>query len=151
MGNNGKIQCLICFDVIESKHRHDMRGCKCGACFVDGGSDYMRVGGNTEKILVMAGPNIEGAGEPVQPKELHSVQCAEQICMQASLEALRANKRYIQKELDSFFTGKNKPEAVARLNQEMSRIQKDIDGWENAGYDRWEDRKEEWRTDYDIG
>lgn len=41
-----KIQCLKCGDVIESKHRHDWVQCSCGACFVDGGHDYMRVGGN---------------------------------------------------------------------------------------------------------
>lgn len=40
------IKCLKCGDVIESKHRHDWVQCSCGACFVDGGHDYMRVGGN---------------------------------------------------------------------------------------------------------
>lgn len=40
------IKCLKCGDVIESKSRHDWVQCSCGACFVDGGLDYMRVGGN---------------------------------------------------------------------------------------------------------
>ena len=35
-GNN------ICGDEIESKHRHDFVTCKCGACSVDGGHDYLR-------------------------------------------------------------------------------------------------------------
>lgn len=43
MGN--KIKCLKCNDKIESKYRHDFVTCKCGACFVDGGNDYFRCGG----------------------------------------------------------------------------------------------------------
>ena len=36
------IRCNICGDEIESKHRHDYMQCKCGACAVDGGHDYLR-------------------------------------------------------------------------------------------------------------
>lgn len=36
------IRCNICGDEIESKHRHDFVICKCGACSVDGGHDYLR-------------------------------------------------------------------------------------------------------------
>ena len=36
------IQCKLCGDVIESKHVHDFVQCKCGACAVDGGHDYLR-------------------------------------------------------------------------------------------------------------
>ncbi len=36
------IQCKLCGEVIESKHRHDYVECKCGACAVDGGHDYLR-------------------------------------------------------------------------------------------------------------
>ena len=32
-----KIRCLKCNDIIESKHVHDLKKCKCGACFIDGG------------------------------------------------------------------------------------------------------------------
>lgn len=42
------IKCLKCGDEIESKHTHDFVMCSCGACFVDGGLDYSRGGGNTE-------------------------------------------------------------------------------------------------------
>ena len=42
------IKCLKCGDVIESTYRHDWVQCSCGACFVDGGHDYMRIGGNRE-------------------------------------------------------------------------------------------------------
>ena len=43
-----RIKCLKCGDIIESTYRHDWVQCNCGACFVDGGHDYMRVGGNKE-------------------------------------------------------------------------------------------------------
>lgn len=36
------IQCKLCGDIIESKYRHDLVKCKCGACAVDGGHDYLR-------------------------------------------------------------------------------------------------------------
>lgn len=39
------IKCLECNTIIESKHRHDMVWCKCGGLFIDGGEDYVRVGG----------------------------------------------------------------------------------------------------------
>jgi hypothetical protein len=35
------IECAICHDVIESKHRHDFVRCKCGSVFVDGGLSYL--------------------------------------------------------------------------------------------------------------
>jgi hypothetical protein len=43
---HNRIKCLKCGDIIESTYRHDFVQCSCGACFVDGGHDYMRVGGN---------------------------------------------------------------------------------------------------------
>lgn len=36
------IQCKLCGEVIESKHKHDYVECKCGACAVDGGHEYLR-------------------------------------------------------------------------------------------------------------
>ena len=45
---HNRIKCLKCGDIIESTHRHDWVQCSCGACFVDGGHDYMRIGGNIE-------------------------------------------------------------------------------------------------------
>ena len=36
------IRCLKCGDVIESKHRHDFKWCKCGRVAVDGGKDYRK-------------------------------------------------------------------------------------------------------------
>ena len=37
-----RAKCLKCNDIIESKHRHDYVSCKCGACSVDGGHDYLK-------------------------------------------------------------------------------------------------------------
>ena len=38
------IQCNLCGDIIESKFRHHYVECSCGACFVDGGHAYQRIG-----------------------------------------------------------------------------------------------------------
>ena len=41
----GKIRCLVCNTVLESKFTHDFQQCNCeNETFVDGGNDYMRVG-----------------------------------------------------------------------------------------------------------
>lgn len=42
-----RVQCLVCNDIIESRHRHDFVTCSCGAVSVDGGKDYQRVLGYT--------------------------------------------------------------------------------------------------------
>lgn len=47
------IKCLKCGDIIESKYRHDFVQCSCGSCFVDGGLNYCRVGGDLESIEVL--------------------------------------------------------------------------------------------------
>jgi len=43
-------KCLKCGDIIESTHRHDFVGCKCGAIHVDGGHAYLRRVGNLEDM-----------------------------------------------------------------------------------------------------
>ena len=35
-------KCLLCGDIVESKHRHDFVTCKCGNLSVDGGKDYFK-------------------------------------------------------------------------------------------------------------
>jgi hypothetical protein len=47
------IRCKACKDVVVSKHRHDFVHCKCGACFVDGGRDYLRYGGTLNNIEIV--------------------------------------------------------------------------------------------------
>ena len=41
-----QIKCQQCGDVIESISVHDYKTCKCGACAVDGGREYLRRTGN---------------------------------------------------------------------------------------------------------
>ncbi len=36
------VQCLLCFDVIESEYTHDFKWCKCGNVAVDGGHYYLK-------------------------------------------------------------------------------------------------------------
>lgn len=48
-----RIRCKICGDIIESKHRHDMVWCKCGACAIDGGSDYTKISGDMNNVEVL--------------------------------------------------------------------------------------------------
>ena len=47
---SNKLKCKKCGDIIQSKHRHDMVWCKCGAIAIDGGGDYCKVSGNLEDI-----------------------------------------------------------------------------------------------------
>ncbi len=51
----GKVKCMECGQILESKHRHDFVKCDCpNETYVDGGNDYMRVGGSDlDKILVL--------------------------------------------------------------------------------------------------
>lgn len=37
-----KVRCKKCDDVIESRYSHDLKSCKYGAIFIDGGKDYQR-------------------------------------------------------------------------------------------------------------
>ena len=37
-----KAKCLSCGDIIESKHVHDYKTCKCGKISVDGGLEYLK-------------------------------------------------------------------------------------------------------------
>jgi hypothetical protein len=56
-----RARCLLCGDVIESKHRHDFVECHCYAIFVDGGADYWRSGGDPRAFK-----RIEGDDEDVE-------------------------------------------------------------------------------------
>lgn len=42
------LKCLKCSSIIESKHVHDFQYCDCKSCFVDGGLEYLKRGGNPE-------------------------------------------------------------------------------------------------------
>lgn len=49
------IKCLKCNEVLESLYRHDFVQCSCSnESFVDGGTDYTRIGGmNIDQIEVL--------------------------------------------------------------------------------------------------
>lgn len=44
------IECQECKDIIWSRHRHDFNKCKCGACSVDGGRSYFKIGWLPDKL-----------------------------------------------------------------------------------------------------
>ena len=49
-----KCQCAVCLDIIESRSRHAFVQCGCGAIFTDGGTSYIRRGGEIENIIDMS-------------------------------------------------------------------------------------------------
>jgi hypothetical protein len=58
-----KVRCSECKQEIKSKSRHDFVVCKCGESFVDGGKDYVRMGGKAEiygKLIIGFAPFING-------------------------------------------------------------------------------------------
>jgi len=44
------IECPVCADIVWSRYTHDMRYCRCGYCFIDGGRAYSRWGFGTEEV-----------------------------------------------------------------------------------------------------
>lgn len=53
-----RAQCLKCFQIIQSTHRHDFVSCRCGAVSVDGGLAYVRRVGHLQYVneLSVYGP-----------------------------------------------------------------------------------------------
>jgi len=47
------IKCLECGDTVFSRARHDMRWCSCRSCYIDGGRDYCRMGGDPDYVEVL--------------------------------------------------------------------------------------------------
>ncbi len=64
MAGGMRVKCKKCGDEIRSMHRHDFVRCKCGAIFIDGGSDYTRLGypkgEPKDHIAYILGPDISG-------------------------------------------------------------------------------------------
>ena len=46
--SRNRIKCNKCGDIIESRSVHDFKTCRCGACSVDGGHEYLRRLGNPD-------------------------------------------------------------------------------------------------------
>lgn len=51
MAGGAIVKCKVCSDQLQSMHRHDFIRCKCGAIFIDGGSDYTRLGWPPKKKM----------------------------------------------------------------------------------------------------
>jgi hypothetical protein len=49
-----RARCKQCDDIIESKHKHDFKWCRCASIYIDGGLDYLRRGGIVERIEEMS-------------------------------------------------------------------------------------------------
>lgn len=58
------IRCKLCDTLLESRFTHDFQSCKCGN-FVDGGKDYVRVGGNLTEIEILTEHEKEKLNESV--------------------------------------------------------------------------------------
>lgn len=55
-----KIKCKLCKTVVESRYRNEMRYCRCGEIFIDGGEDYLRYGaGDINNVEVVEEPRCE--------------------------------------------------------------------------------------------
>lgn len=48
-----KVQCNKCKQIIQSKSVHDFVRCSCKAIFVDGGAEYLRLGGELADITII--------------------------------------------------------------------------------------------------
>ena len=58
----GMVRCPLCRRVMHSISRHDFQGCGCPEdTYVDGGEDYMRVGGKDLNGVVVV-PHVHLAG-----------------------------------------------------------------------------------------
>ena len=66
------IRCLICDEIIYSRHTHDFRWCSCGNCAVDGGPSYLRrVGENFEELSEIEQARQAGDGQAVTGVDAH--------------------------------------------------------------------------------
>ena len=54
------LQCLKCQDYIVSQHVHDYTTCKCRACSIDGGMEYVKVSGNPEDYRLFVWDYLNG-------------------------------------------------------------------------------------------
>ena len=64
-----KAQCRKCLDIIESKHRHDFRWCKCKSIAVDGGLDYLKRSGEPEDVIELSEYNSSEADDYFDDEE----------------------------------------------------------------------------------
>ena len=70
-----KIQCKLCQDVIESEHVHDFKMCKCKACGVDGGKEYLRRLGNSDELIELSEYEPKPKSRKNQTIRVNKIQC----------------------------------------------------------------------------
>jgi len=63
-----KIRCIKCNDIIESKSIHNCISCKCGACSIDGGDKYTRIGGDLNYIVIIKDDGTEVSATSIKPQ-----------------------------------------------------------------------------------
>ena len=63
------IRCKKCGEEIVSNSRHDYVECKCGACAVDGGHDYLRRCGDLGSFTDLSEVIDDGTEEPTLDKK----------------------------------------------------------------------------------
>lgn len=74
-----KAQCTHCRDILVSEFLHDFKTCSCGALSVDGGTDYLRRGGNKEDYIELSVFQYEDMYPKLQeylsacPVEIHAI------------------------------------------------------------------------------
>ena len=61
---DGMIKCPRCGAILHSLYRHDFQQCDCESeTFVDGGDDYMRLGGdNIDSIIIVKHKHLPDGG-----------------------------------------------------------------------------------------
>ena len=63
------VMCLVCGDLIASRHRHDFKFCKCGNVAVDGGKEYTRRCWNGKPFIELWGTLCENTTTPSKIKK----------------------------------------------------------------------------------
>lgn len=51
---SNKIKCKKCGDILESKHTHDFKWCKCNSVAIDGGYDYLKRCGDLDGYIELS-------------------------------------------------------------------------------------------------
>ena len=49
-----RAMCVLCGDIVVSLNRHHLKFCKCGSIHVDGGSAYLKRGGEPDNMIEMS-------------------------------------------------------------------------------------------------
>ena len=93
-----QIKCLICGDIIESKHRHNLVNCKCENCYIDGGQDYLHFGGKDfNKILIIFddGTEIIASDEEKYRKKYNELESKQYLFSMKNIKKIQIKREFI--------------------------------------------------------